>query len=188
MVLLAGAVAALVVAVDRQPVVSGPAYAEALQLTDAVAAPLAADGVNGEAEVIARFRALWGDLTVEGVDRLIDQVYAADVWFNDTVKTITGRDALHHYLQETAARVDACRVEIDDIARSGTHYYVRWRMSVVPAGSAADRPWESIGVTHLRFNADGQIVLHQDYWDSSAGLYEHFPVVGWMIRNIKARL
>jgi hypothetical protein len=32
------------------------------------------------------------------------------------------------------------------------------------------------------------VVLHQDYWDSAAGLFEHVPVVGRLIRTVKSRL
>jgi hypothetical protein len=47
---------------------------------------------------------------------------------------------------------------------------------------------QSIGMSHIRFNSAGQVVLHQDYWDSGSNLFEHIPVVGWLIRRIKARL
>ena len=44
----------------------------------------------------------------------------------------------------------------------------------------------SIGMSHLRVGADGRILLHQDYWDSASGLFEHVPVLGYGIRKIKA--
>ena len=31
-------------------------------------------------------------------------------------------------------------------------------------------------------------VLHQDFWDPATGIYEHLPLVGNAIRQIKARL
>lgn len=145
-------------------------------------------GVISRDEVFRRFASLWSDLSVDSINEQMDSVYAEDVWFNDTVKTITGRDVLRHYLLETANRVASCRVQIEDIGTSSGNYYVRWRMEVVPKETAEKDAWHSIGLTHLRFNEAGNVILHQDYWDSAAGLYEHIPVVGWMIRNIKARL
>jgi hypothetical protein len=32
------------------------------------------------------------------------------------------------------------------------------------------------------------VLLHQDYWDSTAGLFQHVPALGTGIRAIKARL
>ena len=46
----------------------------------------------------------------------------------------------------------------------------------------------SVGISHLRFDGDGKIVLHRDYWDAAGGLYEYLPVVGGLIRWIKGRL
>jgi hypothetical protein len=40
-------------------------------------------------------------------------------------------------------------------------------------------------MTHLKFNREGRIVLHQDYWDSTAGFFEYVPILGPVIRWIK---
>ena len=45
-----------------------------------------------------------------------------------------------------------------------------------------------MGISRIRINPTGQVILHQDYWDSGGNLFEHIPVVGWLIRRIKARL
>lgn len=39
-------------------------------------------------------------------------------------------------------------------------------------------------MTHLRFDAAGRIIVHQDFWDSAEGLYRHFPLIGWLLRQI----
>jgi hypothetical protein len=44
---------------------------------------------------------------------------------------------------------------------------------------------DTIGITHLRFDSDGRIVLHQDFWDASEGLYQHVPVLGSVIHRIR---
>ena len=46
----------------------------------------------------------------------------------------------------------------------------------------------TIGMTQIRFNAEGKVVLHQDYWDSAAGFFEHLPVTNQMINTVKKRL
>jgi hypothetical protein len=50
------------------------------------------------------------------------------------------------------------------------------------------QPITTIGITQARFNAEGQVVLHQDYWDSAAGLYEHVPVLSSLLYAIQQRL
>lgn len=46
----------------------------------------------------------------------------------------------------------------------------------------------STGISHLRFERDGHVVMRHDYWDSADGLYEKVPLLGWAIKTIKARL
>ena len=46
------------------------------------------------------------------------------------------------------------------------------------------------GVTHLRFDADGRVVLHRDYWDAAEELYEKLLLIGappsWLRRRMSA--
>jgi hypothetical protein len=46
----------------------------------------------------------------------------------------------------------------------------------------------SIGMSHVRFDADGRVELHQDFWDSAAGLWEHVPGLGGLLKLAKRRL
>jgi hypothetical protein len=42
-------------------------------------------------------------------------------------------------------------------------------------------------MTHLRFDRDGRVIYHQDYWDSGSALFEKIPVLGGGIRAVKKR-
>ena len=41
------------------------------------------------------------------------------------------------------------------------------------------------GATHVRFDADGLVVLHRDYWDAAEELYEKLPLVGRFMRVLR---
>ena len=43
-------------------------------------------------------------------------------------------------------------------------------------------------MSHIRFDREGKVVLHQDYWGSATGSYQHLPVVGRLINWVKSRL
>ena len=45
-----------------------------------------------------------------------------------------------------------------------------------------------MGISHLRFDTEGKIILHKDFWDAAGGLYEDLPVLGGGMRWIKSRL
>jgi len=152
--------------------------------------PLAFErGSVAESDALARFARFFSDFSPDKVERLVDQTYAADVWFNDTLKTLQGRDALRSYLKHSAQAVQSCRVEIlDTLSNDRGDYYVRWTMVIRFKRFKPGEDTQTIGMSHLRFDRDGLVRLHQDYWDSSAGLFEHIPLLGAAIRAIKRRV
>ena len=146
-------------------------------------------GALGERDALARCARFFSDFSPDKVDRLVDLTYAPDVWFNDTLKTIRGRDALRSYLRHSAEAVESCRVEIlDTLGNERGDYYLRWTMVIRFRRFKRGQDTRTIGMSHLRFNADGLVLLHQDYWDSTAGLFEHVPLLGAGIRAIKRRV
>jgi hypothetical protein len=146
---------------------------------------------DSEAEIAAldRFAHFFGDFEPDRVEKLLDATYAPDVYFNDSLKTLRGSAALGHYLEESAAGVEDCKVTIEDVTRNRYgEYLVRWKMLIRFRKFAKGRDTWTVGITQLRFAADGRVVYHQDYWDSAHGLYEHIPLLGAAIRAIKRRL
>ena len=148
-----------------------------------------APGSDEEKAALDRFTHFFGDFEPGRVARLLDATYAPDVYFNDSLKTIRGAAPLARYLQESAASVEDCRVTIQDITRNAHgEYLVRWMMLIRFRKFAKGRDTRTIGITHLRFAADGRVAYHQDYWDSAHGLYEHIPLLGAAIRAIRRRV
>jgi hypothetical protein len=41
------------------------------------------------------------------------------------------------------------------------------------------------GATHLRFDAQGRVILHRDYWDAAEELYAKLPLIGWLMRGLQ---
>jgi hypothetical protein len=44
----------------------------------------------------------------------------------------------------------------------------------------------SYGITHFRFDAESRVLVHKDFWDSGTGLYEYLPVLGSLVRKVRA--
>lgn len=118
----------------------------------------------------------------------IRAAYGEEIFFNDTLKTLRRRDELVEYMKESASQLEAGTVEFLSTIRDGDDHYLRWRMSLTFKKLADGKPTHSCGMSHLRFDGDGKVVLHQDFWDSTGGFFEHLPVVGWMITRVKKRL
>jgi len=146
------------------------------------------EGEDEAAFVAEAFGRLFADFTPDAVPGAVEAAYAEDVWFDDTLKTIRGRDELASYLAHSASLCDDFEVTVHEARGGDGDFLVRWRMRIKLKRFRRGEWTDSIGVTHLRLDADGRILLHQDYWDAARGLFEHVPVLGWGIRKIKARV
>ena len=118
----------------------------------------------------------------------IPEVYAEELFFNDTIKTLHRAEELQEYLTETSESIDKGTVEFLDVVTSNGNYYLRWEMTIRFKKLARGEDKRSVGMSHVRFDAAGQVVLHQDFWDSAGGLFEHVPALGWMLRRAKHSL
>lgn len=155
---------------------------------------LAAEGVTFEHDseeehrAIERFQDLLSDFKAPDFRSRIREVYAEGVFFNDTLKTVRGVDQVEEYLAASAEAIDKGTVEFEDVVAADGNYYFRWVMTLRFKRFARGEDKRSVGMTHVRFDAAGKVVLHQDFWDSTGGLFEHVPVLGWMLRRAKKGL
>lgn len=44
------------------------------------------------------------------------------------------------------------------------------------------------GASHLKFDAEGKVIWHRDYWDAAEELYAKLPVIGCLMRGLKKAL
>ncbi|MCK7595379.1 nuclear transport factor 2 family protein [Pseudomarimonas salicorniae] len=148
-----------------------------------------APGSDAEREALERFATFFSSFTPDRVERLVPQTYADAVYFNDTLKSVRGRAPLILYLSESAEAVEDCRVEIvSSTPVQPGEFIVRWKMMIRFKRFRRGVETWTIGASHLRFDAEGRVIYHQDYWNAADGLFQHIPVLGWMIRAIKRRL
>ena len=140
------------------------------------------------AEVKKIFLNLFGDLKKGGTKEVVKATYADQFYFNDTFRILYNIDELVPYMVHTAEMVDSTTVEILDISKSDTDYYVRWVMVMEFDVKRKDIYSKSIGMTQLRFNDEGKIIFHQDFWDSTEAFYQHLPYIGYFIRKVRSKL
>jgi hypothetical protein len=163
---------------------------EYLEIQDSIeseGAPFAA-GSEEERRSVERFQNLLSDFKAPDFGEQIREVYAQDAFFNDTLKTVRGADAIEGYLMATAEAIDHGTVEFLDVVSANGNYYFRWAMTIRFKSFARAEDKRSVGMTHVRFDSEGKVLLHQDFWDSTGGLFEHVPMLGWMLRRAKKGL
>lgn len=129
---------------------------------------------------LARF---YETLTPAALDGL-DQLYAPDARFKDPFNEVAGTGAIRRIFEHMFATTEAPRFEVTDRIEQGGQAMLGWTFHFALRGRALTVR----GVTHLRFDADGRVTLHRDYWDAAEELYEKLPVVGGLMRALKRRL
>lgn len=143
--------------------------------------------VTREADAQKQMQRVFADMSEGATAETIRAVYAKDLYFNDTFKIITDREKLIEYLGETADKAET-KVEILEVIKSKDDYYVRWKMHMAFSAVGKDIKSDSVGISQLRFNPQGQITFQHDFWNSSEAFFEHLPVIGRFIIKIKQRL
>ena len=142
---------------------------------------------------LAAFYKLYNTLSPEtaGTQKLrrcLAEVYHPDIVFSDPMHRILGIDALEKYfegLYENITYIDfqfhKAWVESDS---GSVHWTMRYRHPRLKAGKhdiVVD------GVTILRWEGS-LVVQHQDIFDAGSLLYEHLPVIGWLLHKLKERM
>lgn len=160
-------------------------YERALERT----APLAVTLVPGsgqEQQAFAGVQRYFAGMTPDSVRELTRSVYAPQAYLNDTLVGIDGADRIEAYFSHTMERARLLNVEFLERAPAGTDWYVRWRMTVAADGLNGGEEVVTYGVTQFRFDADGRVLIHKDFWDSGTGLHEQLPVIGGAVRRVRA--
>ncbi len=164
------------------------AYRQALEATEETAY----GGWNGEPERLSaaldRLQQYYSDVTIQNVRSMTSEVYAEDAFLCDTLHVANGADEIERYFITTAQRVKNMEVSIFDYSSTGKEIYARWSMTIQSDELAGGQPVTSYGMSHFRLNRQGKVVLHQDFWDASAGFFEHLPGIGGALQRIRGRL
>ncbi len=113
-------------------------------------------------------------------------VYAEDARFKDPFNAVQGRAEIAAIFGHMFKRLDAPRFEVINIVASGNEVFLTWDFHFRSRGTGAATMCIH-GASHLRFNADGRVAEHRDYWDAAEELYEKLPLLGALMRWLKRR-
>lgn len=110
--------------------------------------------------------------------------YAADAHFRDPFNDVRGLAAIEGIFRHMFENTDQPRFTIRQRMAQGEHAFVTWVFDFGLRG----KHYTVEGASHIRFNPDGLVTEHRDYWDAAEELLQKLPLVGLPIRWLRRRL
>ena len=140
------------------------------------------DPVDRAAARIDGFVAFFEQLTPSDLDRLA-QWYADNAFFKDPFNEVNGIAPIRRIFEHMFAKLDVPRFVVIDRLTQGDQAFLTWTFEFRFRGESRNRSIR--GATHLRFDVDGRVSMHRDYWDAAEELYEQLPLLGGFMRWLK---
>lgn len=114
----------------------------------------------------------------------LPKLYAKEAFLNDRIHTVRGSDAIIDYFDTTFKKMHKGEFRVHDTTFAKRDIYIRWTMRIQL--KEGDKFMEFLGLSQLRFNQEGMIIYHQDYWDFSE-LMGELPLIRTLVNYVKGR-
>ena len=133
---------------------------------------------------VARLATFYAQLGPQDLDRLGD-FYAPGARFKDPFNEVQGLPAIRQIFAHMFTALHGPHFVVTQQLVDGSQAFLVWEFRF--RFRRFDTSTEQVvrGGSHLRFDAQGRVVLHRDYWDAAEELYEKLPVVGGLMRWLK---
>ena len=131
-----------------------------------------------------RLIAFYQELTPESVQRF-SEFYSADAYFKDPFNEVRGAQAIAGIFDHMFHQVEAPRFVVIEHAVGTDGVMLVWDFSYRVRFWGQGKTQVIHGVSHLKFDADGKINYHRDYWDAAEELYMKLPFIGRIIKCLK---
>jgi hypothetical protein len=120
--------------------------------------------------------------------QILDGFYDPSVLFIDPLGQHQGLESVKKYYQNLYQNVESIRFEkMGMVSNQNTHVFF-WRMVLkTPSLNGGDETF-LIGNSHIVFNEKDLVSYHRDYFDMGEFIYQHIPVLGFIIRKVNQRL
>ena len=141
------------------------------------------EGTPMSHDAVGRVRAFFESISPEEVRR-IDEIYAADAYFKDPFNEVRGIEAIRRIFTHMFEQVDSPRFVVREAVAEGGSALLTWDF-LFYARRLGSHEQMIHGATHLKFDADGRVSYHRDYWDAAEELYEKIPFLGGLMRVVK---
>lgn len=135
-------------------------------------------------QIVQQFMNLYHELNASNCESgIIDKVYRNDILFQDSFHRIDGLDDMKAYFSALYKNLKSSEFVFHDQWVGEGTAMLTWTMIYSHKKLNKGQKISVEGATELRF--DEKVYFHKDYFDGGGLLYEHVPVLGSVIKQLK---
>jgi steroid delta-isomerase len=135
-------------------------------------------------EAVHILKIQYGQLSPTNVDVLLN-CYSTDAIFRDPFQEVQGHLAIKHIFLQMYEQLNQPQFIVREQLLGEKQVAFLWDFQF------SMKRWNTSpkcfsGVSWLYFNDAFLVTKHHDYWDPAAGIYEHLPLIGSVMRGLKS--
>lgn len=115
----------------------------------------------------------------------LSEVYSDEARFKDPFNEVQGVTAIRAIFEHMYRELGDPRFSVTAVVGAGDQAFMTWDFRFRHPRLHGEQLIR--GATHLRFDPDGRVNLHRDYWDAAEELYEKLPMIGTLVRLLRRR-
>ncbi|MFT5940098.1 MAG: hypothetical protein ACI8R9_002223 [Paraglaciecola sp.] len=115
------------------------------------------------------------------------KLYGEKITLIDPVSTHKGLPALERYFTSLLSNTRSCNFIIQELNQQEDTAFVTWQMSFAHPKLKKGKLIQVDGISRILIK-DNKIVFQRDYYDLGNMLYEHLPIIGYLVRYLKRKL
>jgi steroid delta-isomerase len=127
------------------------------------------------------------ELSLDSLARF-PEFYSANAYFKDPFNEVRGVAAIQRIFTHMFSQVAEPRFVVTEKVADAGGVMLIWefyyRVRLWGKGEAQVMR----GVSHLKFDPDGKVNYHRDYWDTAEELYMKLPALGTLMRGLRRML
>lgn len=137
-------------------------------------------------EAAARVVEFFETLSPASLDQL-GTLYTQQAYFKDPFNEVSSLADIRQIFSHMYATLKQPHFVVTGCIVDGAQCFLTWEFKF--RFKSYDRQTDQTvrGGSHLKFNTQGRVEFHRDYWDAAEELYEKLPVVGGLMRWLKQR-
>lgn len=140
--------------------------------------------IGAPTTVVEQFKVLYQTLNANNCQSgIVDQVYRRDVLFEDSFHRIEGLCAMKEYFNALYLNLQSSEFVFHDQWIGNGRAMLTWTMTYSHRKLNRGKQISIEGATEIRF--DDKVYFHKDYFDGGGLLYEHVPLLGTVIKQLK---